>query len=100
MNRFPRPAPLAPPVNPPPPRRPESSFSAAAASPGAGPSAARGAGPAVRPLSGLRSPAPGIRLREPGLKDVAAGWVAQHPAAGLGAAAAAGAMLGWLLKRR
>ncbi|MFH5803130.1 hypothetical protein [Alienimonas sp. DA493] len=82
MNRFPRPPALAPPVNPPPPRTP----------------------PPRRPAgtlpSGLWRPAAGIRPPEPGLKDVAAGWVANHPAAGLGAAAAAGLVLGWLLKRR
>ncbi|WP_165700795.1 hypothetical protein [Alienimonas californiensis] len=48
----------------------------------------------------MRPPAAGIRLPEPTIKDVAAGWVANHPAAGLGAAAAAGVLLGWLLKRR
>ena len=56
--------------------------------------------PPPRPLSGLRSPArPPVRT-EPGLKDVAAGWVASHPAAGLGVSAAAGVLVGWLLKRR
>ena len=95
MNRPPRPPAPAPPVEPPPlspgPNRRD-----------------------PRPLSGLRGPlnprpSPGRtpgpsalapRRAEPGLKDVAAGWVASHPAAALGLSAATGAFVGWLLKRR
>jgi len=107
MNRFPRPPAPAPPVNPPPPRSPGSSPQPRAAQPRTGLRR-----PPARPPSGVASwaskgraladriPAGGPRLAEPGLKDVAAGWIARHPAIGLGAAAATGAVVGWLLKRR
>ncbi|NNJ27143.1 hypothetical protein LzC2_32430 [Planctomycetes bacterium LzC2] len=115
MNRFPRPPALAPPVNPPPANRTPQNGTPQNRTSGSTPSGSTPSGrrlpqrPAAAassgvstgvPLSGLRSPSPGIRLAEPGLKDVAAGWVASHPAIGLGAAAAVGLALGWALKRR